>query len=388
MSTPAGDPRALARALLTHYRRHRRALPWRDHPDAYAVWISEVMLQQTRVETVRPYFTRFLQRFPTLPALAAAPLDDVLQAWAGLGYYARARTLHRAAGLVVERHAGRLPADAVALRALPGFGPYTTAAVGSIALGLPLAAVDGNVARVFARLTATDGDPRLPKAMAAWQRLADALLPREAAGDFNQALMELGATICTPGTPDCARCPIRPHCRADAEGRAHELPPPRRAKARPTLRWGVAFLQTPRGLLWQQRAPTGLFAGLWELPSVELEADAPAGPALLRHLRDALGVTATIVGPLATVAQTLTHRELVLEIVHLSSSGAVRPRARTPIPAVALAPADAPPGGISSAARRALEAASAAAPTKPARAKPAMPKPAMPATATRARARP
>src|SRR5438045_2904526 len=194
----------LADRLLSWFATARRDLPWRKEPrDPYRVWVSEVMLQQTRVEVVIPYYHRFLRRFPTLASLAAAPLDEVLALWSGLGYYARARNLHRAA----QACGGRLPETADGLRALPGFGPYTAAAVASLAFGEDVALVDGNVARVLSRLFAIREDARAR----AWE-IAARLLPRGRAGAFNEALMELGATVCTPRTPDCPRCPLQRMC--------------------------------------------------------------------------------------------------------------------------------------------------------------------------------
>src|SRR5688572_31827881 len=195
--------RRTRRALLGFYDAHRRALPWREDPRPYRVWISEVMLQQTRVDAVVPYYRAWMERFPDVRALAAAPLDDVLKSWEGLGYYARARNLHRAALVVRDRMGGELPARASALRELPGFGEYTAGAVASIAFGEAVPAVDGNVRRVLARLYDE------PEPTARWLReRAAALVDPARPGDFNQALMELGATVCRPRSPDCARCPL------------------------------------------------------------------------------------------------------------------------------------------------------------------------------------
>src|SRR5690606_12408822 len=193
---------AIRRALLRHYDQHRRELPWRGTADPYRVWVSEIMLQQTRADVVAPYYERWLERFPTLDALADAELDDVLHAWQGLGYYARARNLHRAARMVRERHGGELPRDAAALRALPGVGAYTAGAIASIAFGEPCPAVDGNVRRVLARLfDLADAAP------GTIHELAARLVPRRRAGDFNQALMDLGATVCSPRRQACGECP-------------------------------------------------------------------------------------------------------------------------------------------------------------------------------------
>ncbi|HJU17036.1 MAG TPA: A/G-specific adenine glycosylase, partial [Stellaceae bacterium] len=222
MSAPTPDPAD----LLAWYDRHRRDLPWRappgGRPDPYRVWLSEIMLQQTTVTAVAPYFDRFTARWPDISALAAAPLDAVLQEWQGLGYYARARNLHACARMVAARHGGLFPADPAALSALPGIGAYTAAAIAAIAFGRPVAAVDGNAERVLARLYGV-GEP-LPAARTHLKTLAAALVPRDRPGDFAQALMDLGATICTPRRPRCVLCPWRTGCVAAAAGIAEALP--------------------------------------------------------------------------------------------------------------------------------------------------------------------
>ena len=223
-------------ALLAWYDRHRRALPWRAPPgrraDPYRVWLSEIMLQQTTVKAVAPYYARFLARWPDIRGLAAAPLDDVLKAWAGLGYYARARNLHACAAAVVERHGGAIPQSEAALRELPGIGPYTAAAIAAIAYDAPATPVDGNVERVIARLYAV-ATP-LPAAKPEISRLARALTPGRRAGDFAQAMMDLGATVCTPTNPACALCPWRRNCAAHLRGQVGALPRSR-AQARRRL---------------------------------------------------------------------------------------------------------------------------------------------------------
>lgn len=339
---------SLQRAVLAWYRREARDLPWRQSRDPYRIWVSEIMLQQTRVETVKPYYHRFLARFPTVEALAAAPEDEVLGAWSGLGYYARARSLHRAARRLVEAHGGALPAEAEALAALPGFGPYTTAAVGSIAFGLPLAAVDGNIARVLSRWLCLEGDPRSAARMAELRRIAQALLPPADAGDWNQALMELGATRCSPAAPACLTCPARAHCLARREGREGEIPPRRRARARPTLELAAALVRRADRILLAKRPPEGLFASMWELPSVEVGAGEEPGEGLARLLGGA-----RVGEALGRVEQTLTHRELRVQVYELWPRGELRVGA----PYVAhrfVDPRGELPGGLSSAARKAL----------------------------------
>ncbi len=345
----------LQERLLAWYRAEKRDLPWRRTTDPYAIWISEVMLQQTRVETVKPYWARFLARFPTVLALAEAPLDDVLAHWSGLGYYARGRKLHEAARVIVERHGGALPADAAALAALPGFGPYTVAAVGSIGLGLDEAAVDGNVARVLTRWLCREGDPREAKALAFFREVASLLLPPGAAGDWNQAMMELGATRCGPGASACLGCPVATHCLAFRAGRQAELPPRRKAKARPELHLAAALVVRDGETLLARRPDAGLFASLWELPAVTVEAG--EGTALLQRLVDEMVGGGAVVGEaIGTVEQTLTHRELKLT-VHAVAAQAQAPRIAAPYVDVRFAdPAAALPGGLSSVTRKALRA--------------------------------
>src|SRR5438105_1807988 len=225
---PSSPHRPDPAALLAWYDRHRRLLPWRSPPgqppDPYRVWLSEIMLQQTTVATVGPYFDRFVARFPSIRALAAASLDEVLHLWQGLGYYARARNLHACARAVVEHHDGRVPGDPAELRALPGIGDYTAAAIAAIAFDRPLAAVDGNVERVVARLFAERAP--LPAVKPRLRALAASLVPAERAGDFAQALMDLGAVLCTPRRPRCVLCPWRQDCTAAALGIQESLPMP------------------------------------------------------------------------------------------------------------------------------------------------------------------
>jgi A/G-specific adenine glycosylase len=257
-------------ALLAWYDRHRRDLPWRapagQPPDPYRVWLSEIMLQQTTVATVGPYFDRFVARFPDIRALAAASLDEVLHQWQGLGYYARARNLHACARTVVARHGGDFPSDLSSLRALPGIGDYTAAAIAAIAFDQPHAAVDGNVERVMARVFA-ERTP-LPAARPRLRALAASLVPQQRAGDFAQSMMELGAVLCTPRRPRCVLCPWRPDCTAAAAGIAEELPVAAEKPERPQ-RYGVAFwLIRPDGrVLLRRRPEQGLLGGMIELPS-------------------------------------------------------------------------------------------------------------------------
>ena len=269
--------------LLAWYDRHRRALPWRAPPgrraDPYRVWLSEIMLQQTTVKAVGPYYARFLARWPDLGALAAAPLGEVLKTWAGLGYYARARNLHACARAVAERHGGKIPATEAALRELPGIGPYTAAAIAAIAYDEPATPVDGNVERVIARLYAVDAP--LPGAKPEIFRLAAALTPSRRAGDFAQAMMDLGATICTPKNPACAFCPWNQSCVARSRGEA-EMFPRRVPKREGILRRGAAFVarRTDGFVLVRTRPAKGLLGGMTEVPTTEWLRDFDEGQAL------------------------------------------------------------------------------------------------------------
>jgi A/G-specific adenine glycosylase len=269
--------------LLAWYDRHRRVLPWRampgETPDPYRVWLSEIMLQQTTVRAVAPYYARFLQRFPTVRHLAAAPLDDVLKAWAGLGYYARARNLHACARAVVERHGGRFPDTEEALRALPGIGAYTAAAVAAIAFDRRASPVDGNVERVVARLCAV-AQP-LPASKPVIRRLAEALTPARRAGDFAQAMMDLGATICTPKQPACILCPWHGSCAARRQGNPEPFPY-RAPKPEGKLRRGAAFvvLRADGFILLRSRPARGLLGGMTEVPTTAWTHDFDEGRAL------------------------------------------------------------------------------------------------------------
>ncbi|HXQ52057.1 MAG TPA: A/G-specific adenine glycosylase [Stellaceae bacterium] len=261
-----------AAVLLAWYDRQRRDLPWRAkpgvRPDPYRVWLSEVMLQQTTVAAVMPYFDRFLARWPDVGALAAAGLDDVLHAWQGLGYYARARNLHACAKEVAARHGGRFPDTEDALKDLPGIGDYTAAAIAAIAFDRHAMPVDGNVERVMARLFAVE--TKLPEAKPELKRLARLLVPATQAGDYAQAVMDLGATICVPRQPRCVLCPWRESCIARAQGIAERLPARRAPAARP-IRFGVAFwtVRADGAVLLRRRPEKGLLGGMMEVPSTQ-----------------------------------------------------------------------------------------------------------------------
>jgi A/G-specific adenine glycosylase len=278
--------------LLDWFRAHQRDLPWRESRDPYRVWVAEVMLQQTRIAAVLPYYHRFLKTFPTVESLARAPQEKVLQLWSGLGYYSRARNLHRAAKEIVARHGGEFPRTLEAALALPGIGRYTAAAVLSIAYDQPLAVLDGNVARVLARLGAIRGDLRAPSR---WRQLgatAQQLLASDAPGDWNQALMELGETICTPQIPRCGACPVSRWCLARTRNLTREIPSPRRKRAPVKIRIAAAILRDPHGRTILVRDPGAhddvLFSRMWQFPAVEVARHAEAE--LAAHLQDVLRI--------------------------------------------------------------------------------------------------
>ena len=285
-----------AARLLAWYRRRRRDLPWRATRDPYRIWVSEIMLQQTRAGAVIPYYERFLDRFPTVESLAAAPESAVLAAWSGLGYYSRARHLRRAALQVAA--AGAFPRDYEAIRALPGIGPYTAAAISSIAFGLPHAVLDGNVMRVVARLENDASDIGSARTRERFRAAAQALLDPRRPGAFNQAMMELGATVCLPRAPRCGECPVRDHCRASARGTAAQLPVKLGRRA-PERIEAAAVVVRRRGRILLAPVPGDArrMAGFWELPA----------PAQLPGMRE----TAV----LGAFRHTITHHHYVFTVV-------------------------------------------------------------------------
>ena len=262
-------PENLAGDLLPWYDEHARDLPWRREITPYRVWISEIMLQQTRIEAAREYFRRFMDALPDVAALAAAEEDRVLKLWEGLGYYSRARNLHRAAKLVMERYGGALPGDATALRALPGIGDYTAGAIASIAFGLPEPAVDGNVLRVCSRLSLCPDSIGETRVKAAFREALRRQYPPGRCGDFTSALMELGETVCTPGTPDCGACPLTARCGAYREGRQADFPVMPEKRPRRIQPRTVFLLQYGGRIALRKRPDRGLLAGLWEFPGTD-----------------------------------------------------------------------------------------------------------------------
>ncbi len=270
--------------LLKWFHREKRALPWRERRDPYRIWISEIMLQQTRVAAVIPYFEPFMKRFPTIQVLAGAQVESVLQFWAGLGYYSRARNLHRAAKQIVAQHEGEFPRAMDAALTLPGIGAYTSAAILSIAYGFPAAVLDGNVARVLARLGAVTVDLRTPKRWSMLNDGANTLLDAKNAGDWNESMMELGATICVPRAPRCEACPIAKFCRGRALGIQNDLPAKRVKRATEQVTLAAAVLLDAKNRTMLVRHSNGsvstesaaLFSRLWQFPAVVMRGDAQA----------------------------------------------------------------------------------------------------------------
>ncbi len=301
-----------AKKLLAWYAVHGRTLPWRGHPDPYAVWVSEIMLQQTRVETVIPYFERWLVKFPTVSDLAMAPQQDVLNLWEGLGYYSRARNLHKAAQVIVEEYAGFLPKEAAKLQKLPGIGRYTAAAVASIAFGQDEAALDGNIRRVLARVFNVDIPARSKEGEALLWDLAAENLPAGQAGDHNQAIMDLGATICLPKNPDCDHCPLLDICEAKALGVQPERPVKKPKAKIPHHTVTAAVFQRNDKIMIVQRPPTGLLGGMWEFPGGKQEPGEDLPTCLKREICEELGVDIQVGAPFGIYQHAYTHFKVTL----------------------------------------------------------------------------
>ena len=348
------------RRLLRWFRANHRVYPWRRDRDPYRVWIAEVMLQQTRIAAVIPYYEKFLARFPDLRALAQANEHDVLRHWAGLGYYGRARNLLRAAREITERHGGKFPRDLDAAMRLPGIGRYTASAVVSIAYGAPYAALDGNVARVLARLGSIRGDLRAPRQ---WRRLGDIaqeLLNRDSAGDWNQAMMELGETICVPKSPTCDACPVGGFCLALKRGTVSEIPAPRKKPATVRQRIEAAVLVDARGRTLLVRDPGAhddvLFSRMWQFPAVQ--ATKNGGSELARHLKRNYGIAAASLKQLSLTKHAVTFRDVTLApyLAHLETLPRVSRSRRLPLSRLNQVPISSATRKIAEVALRAIEA--------------------------------
>lgn len=303
--------RAIRRRLLAWFARHARDLPWRHSSDPYAIWVAEVMLQQTRVAAVIPFYRRFLARFPSISALAAARVRDVLHLWQGLGYYRRAHDLHRAARLVRKSYGGEFPDEAEALRRLPGLGRYTVNAVLSQAFDRPVPILEANSARVLCRLLGVRADPKRNGVRHRLWQASEALVPPKAPGQFNQALMELGALVCVPVQPACGECPVARHCEAHAAGTVHQIP-----RAAPSPRIEVVeevavALRKGARLLYVQRPPLGRWANMWELPHMSLEKNETPAQGAARLLKS-LGQKGKLSGRIAALRHTVTRFRITL----------------------------------------------------------------------------
>ena len=308
-------------------------MPWRGAADPYRIWVAEVMLQQTRVEQATPYFERFVEAFPTAQALAEAERDAVLMRWEGLGYYARARHLHEAAGIVVEEHGGHVPDTWEALRALPGIGPYTAAAVLSIAYGKPHAVLDGNVVRLLTRVFAVSDDATKSKTRRRLRALANALLEEAHTqgvppGTFNQAMMELGATVCTPTAPRCPDCPVQGSCAAYAEGTPEAYPKKKKKAPVPHHDIAVGLLENDAGELFIQRRPDeGLLGGLWEFPGGKQEDGESLKDTCRRELREELGVKVEVGSLFHRLDHAYSHFKITLHAFRCRLTGDAAPTA-------------------------------------------------------------
>lgn len=309
MKRQAG-PDAFALRLLAWFDEHgRKDLPWQQDPTPYRVWISEVMLQQTQVVTVIPYFQRFIARFPDVAALALAPIDEVLHLWSGLGYYARARNLHRTAGIVHHDHDGVFPADITALQALPGIGRSTAGAILALACGQRQPILDGNVKRVLCRFHAIADWPGRPATERRLWSLAEAATPERRAADYTQAIMDLGATLCTRSRPDCRRCPLRDDCSARIAGQATAFPVARPRGRRPQREATfLALINDKREILLERRPPSGIWGGLWSLPEAPPEVTDTAG--IIAWCAEALHCRVEAIESLPVMRHGFTHFEL------------------------------------------------------------------------------
>jgi A/G-specific adenine glycosylase len=306
----------IQKKLLQWYRKNGRDLPWRRTKDPYAIWVSEIMLQQTQVATVLPYYQRFLKSFPTVRHLAKADLLKVLKVWEGLGYYSRARNLHRASRMVFNQFYGKIPDQLKDLLALPGIGRYTAGAILSIAFNKEAPVLDGNVKRVLCRLFAIAGSPVRGKTEGLLWHLSESLLPKGEASSFNQGLMDLGATTCTPKEPRCPQCPLRDLCKGKASGEPERFPTKAVRKKIPHIEAISALILKNGKVLLRQRPPKGLLGGLWEFPNWKNEDNGRVSFKLRNHFKKGLGMIAEVRGSIGTFRQTFSHFTLTLHVFH------------------------------------------------------------------------
>ena len=316
MKTHLGDRalRKFQKQLLAWFRAHQRDLPWRGSRDPYRIWVAEIMLQQTRIAAVTPYYDRFLKHFPTVESLAAAPQQEVLKLWSGLGYYSRSRNLHLAAKKIVANHAGKFPQELDGALELPGIGAYTAAAVLSIAYDAPFAVLDGNVARVLARIHAIRGDLRAPRIWRTLTETANHLLARKSASDWNQALMELGEVICTPKSPRCPFCPVVQSCQAYAEGVTNEIPAPRRKRAPESVIIAAAILLDPQRRTLLVKDPGAhddvLFSRMWQFPAIQVTRNAKSE--LQKYFAEIFDIPKLEIEALPSARHGVTFRNITL----------------------------------------------------------------------------
>lgn len=319
--------RAVSAKLLPWFKANKRTMPWRSNRTPYRVWISELMLQQTRVDQATPYFHRFMKRFPSLKSLAAASQEDVLKQWEGLGYYSRARNLHKAAQIISTELGGRFPNTAEEIIKLPGIGSYTTAAIGSLAFNLDLAVLDGNVIRVLTRIFAYTTDSASSTAKKELQQIADDLLVKGDAGNFNEAMMELGATVCLPKNPQCSDCPMATVCLGHASDRPTDYPVKAPKKKVPHIVVGAAVVVNSKGeLLIAQRRNEDMLGGLWEFPGGKQETGETIQQCIARELKEELGIHVDVGEFLVTVKHAYSHFTMDLHTYFAKiSSGRPRP---------------------------------------------------------------
>lgn len=298
--------------LAQWFEKNKRKLPWRETRNPYHIWVSEVMLQQTQVNTVIPYYHRFLDQFPTIEALATAPTDRLMKAWEGLGYYARARNLQHAARTILSDFNGQLPGTHDQLLTLKGFGSYTAASVSSIAFGEPFAAVDGNVIRVISRLFAVADDIKKPKTKEHIQKIADELLPHDRPGAFNEAMMELGAVVCTPKAPKCASCPVQLYCEANRQDKVDSYPFKSKRPSLPHYRIAVGVIHKDDEVLIALRPTDGLLGNLWEFPGGKLKEGETLAECCKREILEETGLNVEVGEQFAEVKHTYTHFKITL----------------------------------------------------------------------------
>lgn len=308
------EVKSFQKALLNWYQTHKRQLPWRETKDPYRIWISEVMAQQTQIDTVIPYFKRFIQRFPDMKTLAEADLQDVLKLWEGLGYYSRARNMHKAAKSIIEKYSGCFPENYEEILLLPGVGKYIAAAISSIAFSKPHAVLDGNVKRVLSRLTCSEKPINDSKSQKHYHELADSFLDTHNPGDYNQSLMELGAIICKPANPVCHDCPVINHCRVYRKNMVEKYPKKLQKQKIPSYNIATGVIRKDNKILITKRKEAGLLGGLWEFPGGKLHNDESAEEACVREIREETGLLVKIDCYLTHVRHAYSHFKIEVDV--------------------------------------------------------------------------